>query len=75
MERMNRSYRCQKADGSGHVYVDEYQEFIDITTHGDTTRRYAPGLKRLELRDGGAVNFIDDRTFEVVATGERLAIE
>ena len=73
MEEKVGSFKAQRANGDV-VIIDEYQEFIDATSHGDATRKYIPGMKRLVLRDGGAVNFIDDKTFQVVATGETLTI-
>ena len=73
MERKVRTIKAMNTRGQV-VHVDEYQEFIDTTSHGMSTRQYTPGLKRLELRDGGAVNFVDEQTFQVVATGETLRI-
>ena len=73
MEQLVRKYRCSYERG-GEIKVLEYQDMIDATTMGDPHRKYVPGLKRLELETGGAVNFIDDDTFEIVATGERLTV-
>lgn len=73
MEQKVGSFKAQRPNGEV-VIIDEYQEFIDATSLGDATRKYVPGLKRLVLRDGGAVNFIDEKTFQVVATGEQLII-
>lgn len=56
------------------VFIDEYQEFIDVTTKDSTTREFIGGLKRLEISGRGAVNMIDDNTFEIVSTGEQLTI-
>lgn len=75
MEKHSRHYNTRNENGV-QIKVDEFQEFIDVTSINDTTRRWAPGMKRLELRGGGgAVNMIDETTFEVVATGERLTVE
>lgn len=74
MERKVGSFKAQRPNGAV-VIIDEYQEFIDATSKDSATREWMPGLKRLELRGtGGAVNFIDEKTFKVVATGEMLTI-
>ena len=73
MEKFVRKYRAQRADGVA-VEILEYQEFIDVTSASDKSRQWAPGMRRLELRDGGPVNAIDDKTFEIVGTGERVTI-
>lgn len=73
MEKHIRTHRVRSEDGS-ILEVDEYQEFIDVTTISDTAIQWAPGMKRLELSDGGAVNYLDDSTFQIVATGEKLAV-
>jgi hypothetical protein len=75
MEQRVGGFVCKDAKGRT-VKVYAYQEMIDATTTGDTHRKYLPGLKRLELEhDGGPVNFIDENTLEVVATGEKLTVE
>lgn len=71
MERKIGSIRV-KTDKGLEVVIDEYQEFIDGRSKEDTREVWLPGLKRLELRDGGAVNFIDENTFQVVSTGQIL---
>ncbi len=47
-----------------------YQEMITMETMGET--KVLPGLKELTLTNGDHVNFVDDNTFEIVSTGERL---
>lgn len=74
MEQLVRKYECRRENGSV-VKVSEYQEMIDATSAIDKVRKYLPGLKRLQLEQGGAVNFIDENTFEVVATGEKLTVQ
>jgi hypothetical protein len=74
MERKVRTIGAIGANGRP-VLVDEYQEFIDATTSDSTTREWLPGMKRLELRSGGAVNFIDETTLQIVTTGERLTVD
>jgi hypothetical protein len=71
MEQFIGGYVCQDEKGRT-IKVFEYQEMIDATSLSDPHRKYVPGLKRLQLEDGGAVNFIDDNTFEIVATGEKI---
>jgi hypothetical protein len=73
MERRVGIHKATREDGS-IIQVEEYQEFIDVTSFSDSAKRWAPGMKRLELEDGSAVNFIDERTFEIVESGERLAL-
>jgi hypothetical protein len=72
MERKVRSFKAQRPNGQV-VMIDEYQEFIETTSKGNQ-REWLPGLKRLVLQGGGAVNFVDDKTFTVVSTGETLTI-
>ena len=47
-----------------------YQEMITTETMGGTT--VLPWLKELTLTNGDHVNLVDDDTFEIVSTGERL---
>lgn len=69
MEKLVRTIRAQGADGAV-VTINEYQEYIDTTSISDTSTQWTPGLKRLQLSNGGAVNFVNETTFEIVATGE-----
>jgi hypothetical protein len=73
MEERIGGYVCKDERGNT-VKVYEYQEMIDATAHGDAERKYLPGLKRLQLENGHAVNKIDDATLQVVATGEKLTV-
>jgi hypothetical protein len=75
MEQRVGGFVCKDSNGrTVKVYI--YQDMIDTTTMGDTHRKFTAGLKRLELEHGGGpVNFIDDNTLEIVATGEKLTIE
>ena len=47
-----------------------HQEMITMETMGET--KVLPGLKELTLTNGNHVNFVDNNTFEIVSTGERL---
>jgi len=61
-------------DKRGQIHnVDEFQEMVDATSIADARRKYVGGLKRLSL-NGQSVNYISDSEFELVATGERLAV-
>lgn len=73
MERQTRRFRAQRENGE-IVMIVEYQEFIDTTSLGSKAREWTPGLKRLELEDGGPVNFVDEHTFTIVTTGETVRI-
>lgn len=73
MEKHIRTFSV--VDGQGNRFeLDEYQEFRDVTTKDSAAREYMPGMKRLHLRGRGHVNFIDENTFEVATTGERLTL-
>lgn len=73
MERKVRTLSAARPNGETLV-VHEFQSFIDATTYDSPVRQWLPGLKRLETQNGRAVNFIDESTFELVATGERLKV-
>ena len=66
MERVIATHRMQ--DDFGNVYaVDEIQEYVDAEDLNGPN--WLEGMKRLELEDGSAVNFVDENTFEIVSTG------
>ena len=71
MERKIRSIRVRTEKGRD-VVLDEYQEFIDGRDKNCIGEVWVPGPKRLELRGGGAVSFIDANTFQVVSSGQIL---
>ena len=71
MERKIRSIRV-RTDTGRDVVLDEYQEFIDGRVKSSIGEVWLPGPKRLEVRGGGAVNFIDANTFQVVSSGQIL---
>jgi hypothetical protein len=73
MERLIRTIRTQSTNGET-VFVNEYQEFLDVSSFGRSAPQRIPGMTRLELRGGGVVNLIDKQTFQIVATGERLTV-
>lgn len=54
-------------DGALHE-IDEIQEYVDASTYKGEA--WIEGLKRLETASGGHVNYIDDNTFKIVATGQ-----
>lgn len=62
-------YRCLGDDASP-LTVIEFQRFATVETPAGVRRQ--PGTRWLALGTGGAVRYIDARTFEVVDTGELL---
>ena len=48
------------------------QKQIETTTSGDEGRQYVDGAKEYRLADGRHLTCIDEHTFEVATTGERL---
>lgn len=62
-------YIARSNDGCTYPVI-EYQEFIDAgTKSGDD---WIPGMKYFELNDGSKLNWIDERTWEIVADGTIL---
>jgi len=58
-------------DETGKVYkVLVYQNFIEHMNKGGCVR--VPGMKRFATSTGLSVNRIDDQTFEIFDTGQRL---
>ncbi len=63
--------RISAADDNGNKYeILVYTEIIEIRTRGGTHRRH--GLSELFTDDGRRVNMLDDETFQIVDTGQRL---
>ncbi|RUW92059.1 hypothetical protein [Mesorhizobium sp. M7A.F.Ca.US.010.02.1.1] len=60
-------YRCRGSDGREYIVV-EYQNMVAFD--GMSGRQYRPGTKELRLEHGGAVNFIDENTFQILSTDE-----
>jgi len=63
-------HRCKDSEGSPLFVVERRHVF---TTGGAVTTRRHRGAAWVALLDGEPVRYIDAETFEVVATGERLA--
>jgi hypothetical protein len=62
--------RFKAIDDEGKRYtIIEMQRFIHAKDM-DGEEMKARGLKRLMLRSGEPVNYIDDSTFEIVRTGK-----
>jgi len=62
--------RFQAVSDSGNKYtVLIYQKFIDASTAEDPNK-YIPGIKSARTLDGQPLNRIDDKSFEIVETGE-----
>jgi hypothetical protein len=62
-------YECLDAEGHSYIVV-EIQEFVEQKTLQGISS--AKGLKRLQLPNGNPVNFVDDRTFELVLEEVRV---
>jgi hypothetical protein len=71
MQKITAKFRLHAANRSTHEAV-LLQKQIE-TAHLDGERRqYVDGAKEYRLADGRHLNCIDDYTFEVATTGERL---
>lgn len=69
MEKLIATHTMHADDGT--IYeVEEIQEYSDASSFDG--EEWIEGLKRLELSDGSHVNYIDDDTFQIVATGKLL---
>ncbi len=64
-------YDCEGIDGSS-ITVVECQYFLEQDQDG-SLRTY-PGARRFALANGSAVRRIDGKTFELVDTGELIAV-
>ena len=69
MEDVSKTIPVRDANGD-ELTLYEYQSFVPHLTTLGLSR--GPGSKRLALDSGEQVKRIDDSTFMVVATGERL---
>ncbi len=67
MEKVIATHLMRADDGTLYE-VDEIQEYVDASSHSG--RAWIESMKRLELGDGRKVNYMDDDTFKIVATGE-----
>jgi hypothetical protein len=52
-----------------HYTLSLIQEYRIVSTMSGGRQRIA-GLRRYDVRGGGHANYIDERTFKIVATGE-----
>lgn len=64
---MQQSFAVYAADGT-KLRVITIQHMIDATSMDGPG--VVPGLRELRLEDGRAVNYLDENTFQIVATGE-----
>lgn len=71
MQRITEKFLLRSASRSTHEAV-MLQKQIDTTTSADEGRQYVDGAKEYRLTDGRHLNCIDEYTFEVATTGERL---
>lgn len=68
MEKEIERFEAESDDGTIYTVVI-IQEYRDASSMSNPNS-WVPGLKRLELLDGSAVNSLDSKTFKVVATDE-----
>jgi hypothetical protein len=71
MQKITAKFRLRSANRSIHEAV-LLQDQIDTTTSEDAGRQYVDGAKEYRLADGRHLNCIDEYTFEIATTGERL---
>ena len=71
MQKVTEKFRLRAANRSTHEAV-MLQKQIETTTFDDERRQYVDGAKEYRLADGRHLNCIDDYTFEIATTGERL---
>lgn len=62
-------HRCTDADGLPRFVIEQCHLF---TTQSDTGTCRRRGAGWVALLDGEPVRTLNDRTFEIIATGERL---
>jgi hypothetical protein len=63
-------HRCVGDDGTPLFVVEHRHVFV---SQQGTEARLHHGASRTTLLDGEPVRYVDERTFEVIATGELLA--
>ena len=71
MQKVTEKFRLRAANRSTHEAV-MLQKQIETTTPQDEGRQYVDGAKEYRLADGRHLTCIDERTFEIATTGERL---
>lgn len=71
MERLVGSFRAARSNGL-IVVIEVYQELREPTSQSRGLSDLIPGKKRFKLQGGGAVFPIDDATYEVALSGEKL---
>lgn len=70
MRRESNRYRCRDDQGNEYTVI-EYQRYR-VWKPINGPQEEVPTTKELFLSTGEDVNFIDDRTFEVVISDKRL---
>ena len=71
VERLVGSFSAARSNGL-IVEIEIYQEFRETTQQSGRPSELTPGKKRFQLQGGGAVFPIDDATYEVALSGEKL---
>jgi hypothetical protein len=62
-------FKARDQGGQGYEVVI-YQEFLEHRSMDSEFSDWIPGLKSIELADGSPINFIDQDSFLIVATGQ-----
>ena len=70
MQKVTEKFLLRSANRSHEAVM--LQKQIETTTPGDEGRQYVDGAKEYRLADGRHLTCIDEHTFEVATTGERL---
>lgn len=60
---------------TGNVYhVNEFCEYINVTTISDSGNKWHSGMKIYRLLNGNPVNHIEGDVYEIVGTKEKITL-
>lgn len=65
MDKLIATHRMTAEDGTTYE-VNEFQEYVDASSFDGED--WIEGLKRLELKDGSRVHYIDEDTYRIVGS-------
>ena len=71
MSDVTERFKVRTSDGTIYDAV-VVQDRIDDTSMGDAQKSFIYGLKTLMLEDGRVMNRIDNETFQIVESGEKV---
>ena len=71
MQKVTEKFRLRSTTNTTHEAL-LLQKQIETTGEHDEARQYVNGAKEYRLADGRHLYSIDEHTFEIVTTGERL---